>query len=75
MDATFAELLRAHRVGAGLTQERLAELAGLSATAIAALEAGRRCAPRAGTVGALGRALGLERHQRGALAAASRPAR
>ena len=56
---TFAELLRRHRRAAGLTQEALAERAGLSPEGIGALERGVR--PRAAsaeTVALLADALG-----------------
>lgn len=69
--APFGTLLREHRVSRSLTQERLAERAGVSTTAIAALEAGRRRAPRLSTVALLVDALGLDGAQRVALAAAA----
>ncbi len=69
--AAFGALLRRHRTAAALTQERLAELAGLSVTGIAALEAGRRRAPRLSTVQLLVDALGLEGADRDALLAAA----
>jgi predicted ATPase/DNA-binding NarL/FixJ family response regulator/transcriptional regulator with XRE-family HTH domain len=52
-------LLRHHRLAAGLSQEELAERAGLSARAISALENEKRHAPYQATVRALARALGL----------------
>lgn len=55
----FAGLLRRHRLAAGLSQEALAEKAGLSSDAVAALERGRRRAPRPLTVRMLGTALNL----------------
>jgi predicted ATPase/DNA-binding XRE family transcriptional regulator len=57
--APFGELLRDHRRSAGYSQEALAERAGLSAGAIAALEQGLRRAPYRDTVEALVRALNL----------------
>src|SRR4051812_11670075 len=42
----FGDLLRRHRMAVGLSQEALAERAGLSTDAIRALERGRRVAPR-----------------------------
>jgi transcriptional regulator with XRE-family HTH domain len=57
--ATIGELLRRYRRKAGYSQEALAEQAGLSAAAIAALEQGVRRAPYRETVGALVEALGL----------------
>ncbi|HVR47954.1 MAG TPA: helix-turn-helix domain-containing protein [Candidatus Binatia bacterium] len=55
----FSELLREHRHAAGYSQEALAERAGLSPGAIAALEQGVRRAPYRDTVNALTGALGL----------------
>jgi predicted ATPase/DNA-binding XRE family transcriptional regulator len=55
----FGELLRDHRRRAGYSQEALAERAGLSAGAIAALEQGLRRAPYRDTVDALVKALNL----------------
>jgi predicted ATPase/transcriptional regulator with XRE-family HTH domain len=55
----FGQELRAQRRAAGLSQEALAERAGISADAIAALERGRRRRPRAYTVRALSDALEL----------------
>lgn len=55
----FATLLRRHRLAAGLSQEELAEKAGLSSDAVAALERGRRRAPRPLTVRLLATALNL----------------
>lgn len=43
--SAFGTLLRSHRVEAGLSQERLAERAGLSARGISDLERGERQAP------------------------------
>jgi transcriptional regulator with XRE-family HTH domain/tetratricopeptide (TPR) repeat protein len=56
----FGTILRRERVAAALTQERLAERARISATGVAALEAGRRKAPRATTVALLIDALQLD---------------
>jgi transcriptional regulator with XRE-family HTH domain len=67
----FGDLLRRHRLAAVLTQERLAERAGISATGIAALEVGRRRSPRATTVALLLDALGLEGPDREAMIAAA----
>lgn len=64
---SFGAALRRLRVAAGLTQERLAERAGVSAAGVAALEAGRRTAPRLHTVGLLCDALGVDAAQRAAL--------
>ena len=64
---TFGVALRRLRLSAGLTQERLAELAAISANGIAALEAGRRQSPRLSTVRLLCDALQLNDDQRSAL--------
>ena len=56
---SFGELLRDYRRRAGFSQEALAERAGLSARAIAALEQGLRRAPYRYTVDALAEALDL----------------
>lgn len=72
---TFGELLRDHRRRAGYSQETLAEKAGLSAAAIAALEQGVRRAPYLDTVRALANGLGLAdaaRHELEATAAGAR---
>jgi predicted ATPase/transcriptional regulator with XRE-family HTH domain len=55
----FGEVLRRHRRAAGLTQEQLAEQAGLSARSISGLERGEEVTPRRDTVALLVRALGL----------------
>ena len=67
---TFAERLRGLRRAAGLTQEELASLAGLSPNAVGALERGTRRRPYPHTVRALADALGLEEEGRAALLAA-----
>jgi transcriptional regulator with XRE-family HTH domain/tetratricopeptide (TPR) repeat protein len=59
VDGGFGALLRAYRGAAGLTQESLAEIAGLSVEAIGALERGARQFPRADTVHSLADALRL----------------
>ncbi|MEV4262088.1 tetratricopeptide repeat protein [Kribbella sp. NPDC049584] len=70
--AGFGGLLRRHRREAGLSQEALAERAGLSVDAIAALERGRRRAPRAHTLRLLADALRLGDPDRSRLTAAAR---
>jgi transcriptional regulator with XRE-family HTH domain len=55
----FSELLRRHRLAVGLTQEELAEQAGLSARGIADLERGARTRPYPATLKRLVEALGL----------------
>ncbi len=69
--ATFATLLRRYRLAASLSQEALAERARLSTATIAALERGRRTAPRPDTVTLLADALELAPHERAALVAAA----
>jgi predicted ATPase/DNA-binding XRE family transcriptional regulator len=68
--ASFAALLRRYRVANGLSQEALAERAGLSARAISDLERGARRAPYRETVRLLAEALGLAPADRVALEAA-----
>ena len=68
---TLGAQLRRHRVAAALTQERLAEKAGISPAGVAALESGRRRSPRLSTVSLLADALGLDTTQRASLAAAA----
>jgi tetratricopeptide (TPR) repeat protein/transcriptional regulator with XRE-family HTH domain len=68
----FASLLRQHRLSANLSQEELAERAGLSAQAISMLERGVRSAPRTSTIESLAVALGLDGSQRRTLIAAAR---
>jgi transcriptional regulator with XRE-family HTH domain len=55
--APFGELLRRHREAAGLSQEELAERAGLTANSVSALERGERRRPHPQTVRALAEAL------------------
>ncbi len=58
----FGSLLRRFREAAGLTQEQLAERAGISVKAVSALERGRRQRPYPHTVRALADALDLPDH-------------
>ena len=71
MAEDFGALLRRHRLAASLTQEALAERAAISATAIAALERGRRRAPRLSTLRQIARALGLSADELAELAQAA----
>jgi predicted ATPase/DNA-binding XRE family transcriptional regulator len=71
--STFATLLRRHRLASGLTQEALAERAGLSTRGVQDLERGVRVAPRAETVRLLADALGLSAETRAGLIAAAHP--
>ena len=68
---SFGELLRQRRLAAGLTQEALAERAGVSAKAISDLERAPDRMPRLDPVGLLADALGPG--ERAALLAAARP--
>src|SRR5215211_2041343 len=74
--ATFGDLLRQYRRAAGLTQEALAERAGLSARGLSDLERGVRITPRPDTLHLLVEALGLVGVERSVLvtAAIRRPA-
>jgi predicted ATPase/transcriptional regulator with XRE-family HTH domain len=67
----FSTLLRRFRVRAGLSQEMLAERAGVSVKTVAALETGTRRSPYQGTVTRLADALRLPRKTRATLAAAA----
>ncbi len=71
MADSVGDLLRRFRVAAGLTQEALAERARVSPDTIAALEQGRRRAPRLSTVTEIANALGLGPSERAALANAA----
>ena len=55
----FGEILRNYRRAAGLTQEELAERAGISPRSISGLERGEGATPRRDTVAQLVQALGL----------------
>src|SRR5712692_901218 len=70
----FGALLRRYRLEAGLTQEALAERAGLSAHGISDLERGARTRPYLATFDRLASALGLSDRQRAALHAKRRSA-
>src|SRR5215472_10891334 len=70
---SFGALLRRYRGARGLTQEELAERAGLHAQAISKLERGVRRAPRSTTVEFLAGALRLTAAEREALEAAAKP--
>jgi predicted ATPase len=69
--AAFGAVLRRYRLAAGLSQEALADRAGLSRDAIQALERGRRAAPRPATLSLLVQALELSPADREALIAAA----
>src|SRR5260370_11038948 len=68
----FGALLRRYRVAAGLTQEALAEQAGLSVRGLSDLERGARRLAYRDTVQRLAHALDLDQDERAALLAASR---
>ena len=67
---SFGTLLRCYRKAASLTQEELAERAGVTAEAISALERGRRRRPYPHTVRQLGAALDLTAAEHAALVGA-----
>lgn len=69
-DVSFGGRLRRLREAAGLTQEELAERAGLSRKAISVLERGERKRPYPHTVRSLADALGLSEDERASLLAA-----
>ncbi|MGH2602373.1 MAG: helix-turn-helix domain-containing protein, partial [Dehalococcoidia bacterium] len=68
---SFGERLRRHRERAGLSQEELAERAGLTASAIGALERGTRRRPYPNTIRLLSAALGLSEEEAAAFTAAA----
>ena len=63
----FGSLLRSHRQSAGLTQEQLAERAGLSRRGIADIERGARLVPYAHTIDRLAAGLGLSETEHASL--------
>jgi transcriptional regulator with XRE-family HTH domain len=69
----FGAQLRRHRESAGLSQEELAERAGLTAKAIGALERGERRRPYPHTIQLLADALELDEASRSGLIVAARP--
>jgi transcriptional regulator with XRE-family HTH domain len=72
---TFGSMLRRYRRAAGLSQEELAALAGLSTHAVGDLERGYRCRPHQDTVALLVEALKLPEQDRALLEAAVRRSR
>ncbi len=70
--AAFGELLRSYRLSAGLTQQALAEKAGLSWRGIQDLERGTRRTPHGTTITRLAEALGLDESQRNRFATIGR---
>jgi predicted ATPase/DNA-binding XRE family transcriptional regulator len=73
--SSFGTLLRQHRLAAGMTQEVLAERAGVSAKAISDLERAPTRLPRFDTVALLADALGLQEAAREGFLAAARSRR
>jgi predicted ATPase/DNA-binding XRE family transcriptional regulator len=71
-ERSFGDLLCAHRLAGGLTQEELAARAGLSSDAVSLLERGLRTSPRATTVAMLADALGLSPAERQVFADAAK---
>ena len=71
--SAFGNLLRRHRLEAGLSQEDLAERARISAAGIGALERGDRRTPQRETLTLLANALGLDPMRRQAFEAAAKP--
>jgi non-specific serine/threonine protein kinase len=67
--SSFGELVREHRRSAGLTQEELAERAGVSPRSISEMERGGAHVPRRDTVALLARALNLVGSERSAFEA------
>ncbi|HET8629097.1 MAG TPA: helix-turn-helix transcriptional regulator, partial [Thermomicrobiales bacterium] len=67
----FGALLRRHRLAAGLTQEGLAERAGISARAVSDLERDRARVPYEATIALLVAALDLSPAQAAALRVAA----
>ena len=68
----FGQILRRYRLAAGLSQEALAERAGLSARGISDLERGQRLTPHFETVRLLAQALQLTGSSRAELVTAAR---
>jgi transcriptional regulator with XRE-family HTH domain/tetratricopeptide (TPR) repeat protein len=69
---TFGSLIQRYRVSANLTQEQLAELAGLSVRGISDLERGINTRPRSYTLQQLAQALALSPQDRAILEEAAR---
>jgi tetratricopeptide (TPR) repeat protein/transcriptional regulator with XRE-family HTH domain len=70
--APFGALLRRHRIAAGLTQEELAERAGISVRRVGDLERGVQQIPRRDTVALLAAPLGLSGQEQAAFTEAAR---
>jgi predicted ATPase/transcriptional regulator with XRE-family HTH domain len=72
VSSDFGTLLRCYRLGAGLSQEALAERARMSANGIGSLERGSRRSPQRETLALLADALALTDEQREAFEVAAR---
>jgi transcriptional regulator with XRE-family HTH domain len=72
-ETTFADLLTTMRVARGLSQERLAEVTGISVRALGDLERGATRRPQRQTVHALADGLRLDAAERERLVGAARP--
>ncbi|MBV9602490.1 MAG: tetratricopeptide repeat protein [Chloroflexi bacterium] len=72
LPVAFGTLLQRHRQAAGLSQEELAELAGISRRGVSDLERGLRRAPYLATIRRLADALHLSEAERSRFIAASR---
>lgn len=72
---SFGQLLRHHRLHAGMSQEKLAEEADLSVNQISDLERDRRARPHPETLRRLADALGLNERERDTFLALARPGR
>ena len=72
-EPSFGALLKQYRLAAGLTQDALAERAGLSARAISDLEREVNLTPRQDTLDLLAQALRLPPRKRAVLVAAAHP--
>lgn len=75
MAESFAQLLKRHRVAASLSQETLAERAGVSVDAISYLERDGRHAPQKATLDLLLTALALDKDSRHQIEEAAKLAR
>jgi transcriptional regulator with XRE-family HTH domain len=69
VSSPFGALLKGHRLARGLSQEALAERAGISLRAVSDLERGLNRAPRKDTLALLVAALQLAPEEQGALEA------
>ncbi len=72
-EAPFADLLASMRTARGLSQERLADLTGISVRALGDLERGATRRPQRQTLAALADGLGLDAAERERLVCAARP--